>query len=538
MNEFVKKLPNEKVVLMLAFLVALTIRLLLLNMAFERDEGEYAYAGQALLRGELPYKDFYNMKLPGVYFMYAGFIKLLGSSVTGIRTGLLILNFLTAFFIFRLAQKSIGKRAAFFTCSAFILTSATIHGQGIIANCEHFLLFFASIGLNFLISKKPINLFFAGIFLAISVLMKQHAIFLILFSIYFLIRNSFQHHLKSKEKSRISLLANTAQSLIIFGFGILIPFIGLYFYITKNAITDNFVYFAIKYAQAYAAQSPNVKQIHNFRFLFWDSFAYWLVFFGTCGWMINSAFKSTSINKSVSETNKEKNTWHFDQIDLGVFFLCSFMCVIPGYYFRPHYFLLVLPATSMIIGYGLTYRTEQNLSKIWNNFALLVTFVMPLIISYPFSPYKTANLMYGPSGFPEIREIADSLNKIIKPGEMIGHFGAEPELCFYTNTKMASGYLYAYPLLEKQPYAPDMTHQFIDELKKAKPAYYAFCNVGEGDRERNIWLYQQWDSLTNNLPVLGKIYVASDTVKVSWGDKPPPDKHWETLFVIYKNNRD
>ena len=59
------------ILLGVAILIFSYIRLRLSNMPFERDEGEYAYMGNLLLEGLLPYRDAYNMKLPGTYFMYA-----------------------------------------------------------------------------------------------------------------------------------------------------------------------------------------------------------------------------------------------------------------------------------------------------------------------------------------------------------------------------------------------------------------------------------------------------------------------------------
>lgn len=41
------------------------VRVRLLNLPLERDEGEYAYAGQLILEGVPPYKEAWNMKLPG-----------------------------------------------------------------------------------------------------------------------------------------------------------------------------------------------------------------------------------------------------------------------------------------------------------------------------------------------------------------------------------------------------------------------------------------------------------------------------------------
>ena len=40
-------------------------------MPLERDEGEYAYLGQLILKGIMPFKIAYSLKFPGGFFMYA-----------------------------------------------------------------------------------------------------------------------------------------------------------------------------------------------------------------------------------------------------------------------------------------------------------------------------------------------------------------------------------------------------------------------------------------------------------------------------------
>ena len=52
-------------------LLVAVVRLRLLNLPLERDEGEYAYAGQLLLQGVPPYQLAGNMKFPGTYAAYA-----------------------------------------------------------------------------------------------------------------------------------------------------------------------------------------------------------------------------------------------------------------------------------------------------------------------------------------------------------------------------------------------------------------------------------------------------------------------------------
>ena len=52
----------------------------LLGLPFERDEGEYAYAGQLMLHGIPPYKFAYSMKFPGTYAFYAMIMSVFGQT--------------------------------------------------------------------------------------------------------------------------------------------------------------------------------------------------------------------------------------------------------------------------------------------------------------------------------------------------------------------------------------------------------------------------------------------------------------------------
>src|SRR5208282_2489316 len=78
---------------MVAVLVLMAmVRLRLLNFSLERDEGEYAYAGQLMLHGIPPYKLAFNMKFPGTYAAYAVIMAVFGQTIAGIHLGLLLVN--------------------------------------------------------------------------------------------------------------------------------------------------------------------------------------------------------------------------------------------------------------------------------------------------------------------------------------------------------------------------------------------------------------------------------------------------------------
>src|SRR4051794_21625289 len=87
----------------LVLLLNCAIRFHLRNTPLERDEGEYAYAGQLMLQGIPPYKLAYNMKLPGTYAAYALILALFGQTPSGVHLGVLLINSVTVFLVFLLA---------------------------------------------------------------------------------------------------------------------------------------------------------------------------------------------------------------------------------------------------------------------------------------------------------------------------------------------------------------------------------------------------------------------------------------------------
>ena len=55
----------------IVFIVILTsaIRLRMLDIPLDRDEGQYAYIAQLLMEGIPPYAKAYNVKFPGIFYI-------------------------------------------------------------------------------------------------------------------------------------------------------------------------------------------------------------------------------------------------------------------------------------------------------------------------------------------------------------------------------------------------------------------------------------------------------------------------------------
>src|SRR5436190_13865883 len=93
------------------FALVIAIRIRLLGIPLERDEGEYAYAGQLILQGIPPYELAYNMKFPGTYAAYAVIMAIFGQTIVGIHIGLLLINAATMLVIFFIGQRLFGLPA-------------------------------------------------------------------------------------------------------------------------------------------------------------------------------------------------------------------------------------------------------------------------------------------------------------------------------------------------------------------------------------------------------------------------------------------
>ena len=120
--------------MLLVMLGAGLLRVRLLDMPLERDEGEYAYAGQLMLQGIPPYQLACNMKLPGTYAAYAVLMAVFGQSIAGIHWALLLVNGAAILLVYLLGKRLFGTASAVAACAAYALLSI---GSGVLGTEAH-----------------------------------------------------------------------------------------------------------------------------------------------------------------------------------------------------------------------------------------------------------------------------------------------------------------------------------------------------------------------------------------------------------------
>jgi hypothetical protein len=450
--------------------VAAAIRIHLLDVPFERDEGEYAYAGQLILHGIPPYEQAYNMKMPGIYAAYAVIMAVFGQTHGGIHLGLLIVNAATILLLFLLGRRLYGEVAGLTAAASFALFSLGQPVQGIFANAEHFVILPALGGILLLVyekeSKNLLVLLTGGLFLGLGFLMKQHgAAFAAFAGLYVL---SIEFRRKPLEWKSFFL------RLSVFSFAVLLPFVITCIILWQGGVFEKFRFWTFDYAREYVSSVPfsaglnNLKR--NMNQIMGSSILLWIL----------TGFGLTAL---AWDRNVRRNA-----LFALSFFFFSFLATSPGFYFRPHYFILFLPGAALLsgIGAGSLYRvfSRDSLPRAIKSIPVLLIAGMVLHgvwqqrnFLFLMDPVKVSRSTYGLNPFPESLEIARFLKDQTDETDRIAVIGSEPQIYFYSKRRSATGYVYTYALMEIHPYALKMQQEMIREIEAGKPRFLIYVNV-------------------------------------------------------------
>jgi hypothetical protein len=85
--------------------------------------------------------------------------------------------------------------------------------------------------------------------------------------------------------------------------------------------------------------------------------------------------------------------------------------------------------------------------------------------------------VYEANPFLEAPAIGKYLRDHAGPQDRIAVLGSEPEMLFYADRPSATGYIYMYPLTERQPYADEMRQELMQDLQRVKPLYVVLVDA-------------------------------------------------------------
>lgn len=445
-------------------------------MPLERDEGEYAYGGQLILQGFPLYDHLYTVKLPGTHAAYAVMLALLGQSQGRIHVGLIFVNAATALLVFFLCTRWFGNLAAIVAAASYSLLSTASSVDGFAAHATHFVILFALAGVLVLLrgvdSDKKWLFFSSGLLFGIACLMKQPAICFLLWAIAYLVWR------KLKRSLPLNSLAAQIGAVLLGG---ILPFALTCHLVWHSGTFQKFWFWTFSYAREYGS---NVKLSEGLMFFLRDS---------------TSAMQPTAWVWVIALVGLTTFLWspraRAQAFPVMSFFVLSFLALSAGLHFRPHYYILLLPAASILAGLAVScatgalqkWKPSSGLSTI-PCFLFVLAFYTAVYHQRAFffqmNAVEACEATYWPNPFPEILEISNYIDKTASENAQIAVIGSEPEVYFYTHRRSATGYVYTYPLLEPQKYAGTMQKEMEAEIEKSRPEIIVFVDNPHSWTER------------------------------------------------------
>ncbi|MBI2028418.1 MAG: glycosyltransferase family 39 protein [Candidatus Levybacteria bacterium] len=427
---------------MLIFLISLIalLKISVWTLPFVRDGFGYAYVGGRIAQGAILFKDVWDHKPPGVYFLDALTYLIFPDYIFGVRILSLVASVTSAIFFYCLIKSLFNSRTAFLTTVLFsIFTNVYMVTQG--DNLvESYMIPFVSLSYILFIkayqSKKILFFMLTGVVVGILFIFKQVGILAFF---------AFALFIFWKDKKRF-------RNTFYLGIGVIVPLVPfvLYFYLNNafaEALDAIFLYNFIYSRQGYSVSSISQSIYYLIQVLFATLLMWVLGIIGLIGRKL-----------------REKDFMFL------ILFLFAFLGTMLGgkFAFSRNYFLLLFPA----LGYFAAVAIDQILSKIPKDdflkktaFTVFTFLLFPSIILHVQSILSGLHFagLFDPGerqtlyalGLPNYSFISDEkiyysianyLRKHVQKGDSILDFGAEPEFYLLTKTYSPTRFFYNFPL--------------------------------------------------------------------------------------------
>ena len=475
------------VILGICALFYLIARYNFLDMPLNRDEGAYAYLGKKAIMGGIPYRDFYEIKPPGLFYAYGIVGWIMGFGEVGLRMSVALINLGISGWIYLIANNLFrDKKVSIIGAAFFLLFSLNQGIYGFTAVAEHYVNLFSMGAIYFLtgpLTKK--RLIYGGILIALAMTIKQTAILFFGFCLLFLLVRLLSE--KANAKTIIQKYLNFGLPVLALGLATL----GLMFTVGD---WQEFMYWMVDRSTNYAGKERED----------------WLFYFNFFGGNIIRyqwpllCFAGVGVILFIINSVKEKNIVHitFFTLLLGV----SMVSVFPGMRFYPQYWILLAPVSALITAYGFNCikHFSSNVYSVYSllAFALIIT---AFIVEKDYYLTEDANIIMAETftGNPyyETREICNYINSIKAPEDELMVLGSEPQAYLYFDKMPQTKHIYHAMITANNNKNIAFQDEALNDLVQTRPKYVIFSfikfswNVQAGDIQS---LYQNAYSHVNN----------------------------------------
>jgi hypothetical protein len=441
-------------------LLTLAVRFPLLNIPFERDEGEYAYIGWRLGCHELPYRDWVDQKPPGVFWVYRLALSLPLEPVRSVHIVAMLFSAASAVALFFLARRFTGHLWSTAAASVFTLLSADPLAQGTAANTEVFMLlplilsqiaFLGALAEN---RRKIPFMVLCGALCGIAVAFKQVAV------VNWALLAAFVPAFVPPGNRWRQLLIFAAWSAA----GAAAVWCPLLIYFLANHGLGDFVYNVFTHNLEYIQARPWSGRLHNciqaFSTLSRSQGLIWL--FAAGGFLAVWRARRTQLF-----------------LFLAGWMITSLMGVSASGYFFAHYFQQLLPVLALTAALGAerlnALPSHDALGALgWRIVTVLGLAMLPALSLFPYvfeyTPAQAVEKIYPGDAFAEMPALGRRLAQVTSPEDRVFIFGAEPELLFYARRISASRYIVLFPLYGPYRNARDKQLEAAAEISAHRPA--------------------------------------------------------------------
>ncbi|RIK99156.1 MAG: hypothetical protein DCC71_20525 [Proteobacteria bacterium] len=433
-------------------LLALALRAPVADLPFERDEGEYAYVAQRWLAGDVPYRDAFDQKPPGVFAFYAAAFALGGESPAAVRWAaqLWMLGGLAAVAAIgaRLASPGAGVAAAI---AGVVLTSDP-SWLGNAINTEQLattpLAAGALAALAVRTSQRAALSFAVGALGATALLMKPVTLPVVAFEIATALALAQRRapHFAAALLGGLALVVPTALWFAAHGaWHELLDAVvwNNLAYAGETRLADYPLYFALQFRPSLAPLAP-----------------------------LYAAVLAAPLALRGGALARGALLWILGWL------AASLLAVAAGGYFRQHYFALAMPPLALCAGVGLAALARLlpiRARGIAAPLAALAIAAWSVAAGWwyygPAPAAAKLHRIYGSNPFPEAPALGAWLAQRSAPDDRIFVYGSEPQLLFYAGRRSASRYIFVYPLTMPLPAAAARQRETLAELDAAPPRW-------------------------------------------------------------------
>lgn len=445
----------------LIILVGINIVVLILGFteffaSISGDTSIYAYYGRQINQGLILYKDLWDFKSPGIYYLFALLFKFFPDGLTTLRISAVLSNSFASIILYKISTRYFSTNISLMGTAIFLFVTnigGFFNQDG--PYPETYIPFFGVLGfyfwLRFLDNRDlKINLLLAGMFGGILIMMKQSSVSFVGACLFYLVWSLPLFNRKKLESS----------SIFVTGiFAAILPW-AIYFY--SSGSLGDFLDLVVLYPRLYAATTPLREAFRGLLTLSASS----LQVHGVM-WILSTLGAVFLLGSSKQTKNDETESF---RLFLPWIFLGVVVIILPGRFYERYLMEILIPVI-FVSEYAIKRLFSVQIPEVFIlGLVLGCFFILGIVVQQsPRMLYILDDRIL--SNFRTRSETLAENSLFQDPGVTVFAWG-DPRIPYVTKTQSAVKWLNTEPFLTSCTY---VTQQVIDDFMTAlntHPAKY------------------------------------------------------------------